>query len=93
MFQAVPFQNISPGAPAVEPCTYCPIVHAVAGTAVTPAAPAAFAGGVEPAGVHVPGVPAVAPVDGTTTAPPHDWSTFAMQPATPIGHLLDRRRA
>ena len=42
---------------------YCPVVQAVAGEATTPVdvAPAAFAGGVDPAGVQVPGLPAVAP--------------------------------
>ena len=65
MTQAVPFQYISPGAPAVEPCTYWPTVHAVVGLATTDVATAAVAGGVEPDGVQVPGMPAVAPVAAT----------------------------
>ena len=81
------FQYISPGAPAVEPCTYWPTVHAVAGEATTAAAvaPAALAGGVDPAGVHVPGMPAVAPVavaDGTTAespVTPHSICGFPVQ--------------
>jgi hypothetical protein len=49
--------------------TYWPVVHAVAGDAVTvfglPAINASTdAGAFVFAGVHVPGVPAVAPVDG-----------------------------
>src|SRR5580765_4396671 len=47
--------------------TYWPDVHAVVGEAVTPVIAARLIGGVDPVGVNVPGVPAVAPVD---TGPP-----------------------
>ena len=48
--------------PVVPVCTYWPAVHAVAGVAVTQPMVATDAGGVEPGGVQVPGMPAVAPV-------------------------------
>jgi hypothetical protein len=48
--------------------TYWPVVHPEAGEATTaePWSAATLAGGVEPAGVQDPGIPAVAPVAGTT---------------------------
>src|SRR5580765_3939876 len=47
--------------------TYWPVVHAVAGEASTPVIAVRLIGGVDPVGVNVPGVPAVAPV---ATGPP-----------------------
>src|SRR5262245_59246765 len=78
--QALPFQNISPALPEVEPCTYWPTVQAVLGFATTLVAPAALAGGVEPEGVQVPGMPAVAPV-----AAPAPWSATATGAHTASG--------
>ena len=45
---------------------YWPVTQFVAGLAVFPVIAARFAGAAAPAGVNVPGVPAVAPVATTT---------------------------
>src|SRR5687768_7383965 len=68
-----PSQYARPGAPASCVWTYWPVVHAVSGAATTvtgsPAASAVgVAGGVLKAGSHVPGMPAVARVDGTMSS-------------------------
>jgi hypothetical protein len=57
--QAVPDQLVAEASPIT---TRWPVVHAVVGLATQPGMAARFARGVEPEGVHVPGVPAVAPV-------------------------------